>query len=49
MEHYCVHCGRVLDMVDDEIIPCPNHPHGAVAWSGAAVEKMIEETVDGLQ
>lgn len=36
-------------MVDDEITPCPDHPHGAVAWSGAAVEKVAEETSNGIQ
>jgi hypothetical protein len=49
MDYYCVHCGKALELVDDKIVPCPDHPHGAVAWSGAAIEKMIEETVDGLQ
>lgn len=33
MHYRCSHCYTSLEMIDEVLVPCENHPDGAVEWS----------------
>jgi hypothetical protein len=40
MEIRCAHCLQILQVIDGEIVPCEQHPYGALE----AIEQSLTET-----
>jgi hypothetical protein len=44
MHYRCAHCYAPLELIDEELIPCLDHPDGAIEWS---VDQAEWEPVEG--